>query len=115
MRHQQPAVALGLISERHLRSVIERLESELFMPLDCDLAAVVYDPPVPGLPHMAILFDADGEVITVRAVESIEAGEAALASLVGELTSEQRATALRTCCAEMVDCGALGLDAEAGT
>jgi len=29
----------------------------------------------------------------VRAVESIEAGEAALASLVCELTSEQRATA----------------------
>jgi len=28
------------------------------MPLDCDLAAVVYDPPVPGLPHMAVLFDA---------------------------------------------------------
>ena len=42
---------------------------------------------------MAVLFDADGEVITVCAVESIEAGEAALASLVGELTSEQRATA----------------------
>jgi hypothetical protein len=70
-----------LISDIHLRNVTERLGSELFMPLDCDLAAVVYDPPVPGLPHMAVLFDADGEVITVRAVESIEAGEAALASL----------------------------------
>ena len=63
------------------------------MPLDCDLAAVVYDPPVPGLPHIAVLFDADGEFIALRAVESIDAGEAALASLVGELTSEQRSTA----------------------
>ena len=63
------------------------------MPLDCDLAAVVYDPPAPGLPHMAVLFDADGEVIAVRPVESIGAGEAALVNLVGELTNEQRATA----------------------
>jgi hypothetical protein len=48
------------------------------MPLDCDLAAVVYDPPVPGFPHMAVLFDSDGEVIAVRPVESIGAGEALL-------------------------------------
>ena len=93
LRYPQPALTLCLISDIHLRNVTERLGSELIMPLDCDLAAVVYDPPVPGLPHMAVLFDADGEVITVRAVESIEAGEAALASLVCELTSEQRATA----------------------
>jgi hypothetical protein len=59
------------------------------MPLDCDLAAVVYDPPVPGLPHIAVLFDADGEFISLRAVESIDAAEAALASLVGELTTER--------------------------
>ena len=82
IRHQQPALALGLISERHLRNVIERLGSELFMPLDCDLAAVVYDPPAPGVPHMAVLFDAYGEVIAVRPVESIGAGEEALVSLV---------------------------------
>src|SRR5215204_4761839 len=81
LRHQQPALALGLISERHLRNVIERLGSELFMPRDCDLAAVVYDPPAPGFPHMAVLFDADGEVIAVRPVESIGAGEEALVRL----------------------------------
>ena len=63
------------------------------MPLDCDLAAVVYDPSAPGFPHIAVLFDADGEVIAVRPVESIGAGEAALVSLVSELTNEQRATA----------------------
>jgi hypothetical protein len=62
------------------------------MPLDCDLAAVVYDPPAPGFPHIAVLFDANGEVITVRAVESIGAGEAALVSLVSAFTNEQRAT-----------------------
>jgi len=42
---------------------------------------------------MAVLFDADGEVIAVRSVESIGAGEAALVSLVSEFTNEQRATA----------------------
>jgi|SRR3954464_14072379 hypothetical protein len=93
IRHQQPALALGLISDWHLRNVMERLGSELFMPLDCDLAAIVYDPPAPGFPHVAVLFDADGEVITVRPVKSIDEGEAALASLVVEFTSEQRATA----------------------
>ncbi|MET0527902.1 MAG: hypothetical protein ABW003_06085 [Microvirga sp.] len=40
------------------------------MPHDCDLAAVVYDPPAPVFPHMAVLFDAEGEVIAVRPVES---------------------------------------------
>jgi len=60
------------------------------MPLDCDLAAVVYDPPAPGFPHIAVLFDAGGEVIAVRPVG---AGEEALVSLVSEFTNEQRATA----------------------
>src|SRR3954454_11004640 len=93
LRYPQRAVTLGLISGSHLRNVTERLGSELFMPLDCDLAAVVYDPPAPGFPHMAVLFDADGEVIAVRPVESIGAGEEALVSLVSEFTNEQRATA----------------------
>jgi hypothetical protein len=60
---------------------------------DPDLTAVVYDPPVPDLPHMAVLFDAAGEVLAVRPVESIDAGEAALANLVGQLTAQQQATA----------------------
>ena len=74
LRYPQPALTLCLISDIHLRNVTERLGSELIMPLYCDLAAVVYDPPMPGLPHMAVVFDADGEVITVRAVKSIERG-----------------------------------------
>ena len=48
---------MGLISDGIFGNVIERLGSELFMPLDCDLAAVVYDPPAPGFPHMAVLFE----------------------------------------------------------
>jgi hypothetical protein len=62
------------------------------MQADADLTAVVYDPPAPGLPHMAVLLDPDGEVVAVRPVQSIEAGEAALASLVGKITND-RATA----------------------
>ena len=49
--------------------------------------------PAPGFPHVAVLFDADGEVIAVRPVEPIGAGEEALVSLVSEFTNEQRATA----------------------
>jgi hypothetical protein len=60
---------------------------------DADLVAVVYDPPAPGFPYMAALFDPAGELIAVRPVDSIDAGEAALAVLVGELTREQRASA----------------------
>jgi len=66
---------------------------ELFMRADFDLAAVVYDPPAPGLPHMAVLFDGERAVIAVQPVESIDAGKAALAHLVGELVGEQSATA----------------------
>jgi hypothetical protein len=61
--------------------------------MPADLIAVVYDPPASSLPHIAVLFDPAGEVIAVQPVESIEAGEAALASLVWELTSEQHASA----------------------
>jgi hypothetical protein len=60
---------------------------------DADLTAVVYDPPAPGIPHMAVLFDESGEVVAVRPVESIDAGEAALANLIGHITAEQQATA----------------------
>ncbi|MDF3061534.1 MAG: hypothetical protein K0S06_1643 [Microvirga sp.] len=60
---------------------------------DADLTAVVYDPPAPDLPHIAVLFDAGGEVVAVRPVESIDAGEAALASLIGHITTGEQATA----------------------
>jgi hypothetical protein len=63
------------------------------MHADCDLAAVVYDPPAPGFPHMAVLFDGERAVIAVQPVESIDAGEAALARLVGELVGDETASA----------------------
>jgi hypothetical protein len=59
---------------------------------DPDLTAIVYDPPAAGLPHMAVLLDADGSVVAVRPVDSIDEGEAALARLLSELTCEHRAT-----------------------
>jgi len=60
---------------------------------DADLTAAVYDPPAAGLPHIAVLFDPDGEVIAIRPVESIDAGEAALASLVEQIAADRHATA----------------------
>ena len=57
------------------------------MHSDADLTAVVYDPPAPGLPHVAVLFDGAGALVAASPVESIEAGEAALACLVGEVAS----------------------------
>jgi hypothetical protein len=63
------------------------------MQTDADLIAVVYDPPAPGFPHIAALFDPAGELIAAQPVSSIDAGEVALASLVGELTTEQRTSA----------------------
>jgi hypothetical protein len=59
------------------------------MRADADLVAVVYDPPAPGFPHMAALFDPAGELIAVQPVESIDAGEAALAHLVGQLAHDE--------------------------
>jgi hypothetical protein len=61
------------------------------MHSDADLTAVVYDPPAPGLPHVAVLFDGAGALVAASPVESIEAGEAALACLVGEVASRAEA------------------------
>lgn len=64
------------------------------MDHDADLLAVVYDPPRPGVPHMAVLFDADGQVVGARPVDSIKAGEAALALLVSQMTGKQSSDAV---------------------
>jgi hypothetical protein len=47
--------------------------SELFMPLDCDLAAVVATLPRRAFPTWPFYSTAYGEVIAVRPVESIGA------------------------------------------
>ena len=68
------AIKIGMLAEAHL-------------------TAVVYDPPVSGLPHVAVLFDAEGDVIAVRTAASIEEGEAALATLIADISAAQHATA----------------------
>ena len=83
----------GLIMTQLFLNVDHDLSREPLMCRDADLTAVVYDPPAPDLPHMAVLFDAGGKVVAVRPVESIDAGEAALANLVEHLTAEQQQTA----------------------
>ena len=55
------------------------------MSFEADLNAVVYDPPAPGFPHLAVLFGRDERVLTLRVVPSIEAGEAFLQAAVVEL------------------------------
>jgi hypothetical protein len=65
----------------------------LRMLAEAHLTAVVYDPPVSGLPHVAVLFDAEGDVIAVRTAASIEEGEAALATLIADISAAQHATA----------------------
>ena len=37
--------------------------------------AIVYDPPAPGFPYLAVVFKSDGEVLVARSVPSREAGE----------------------------------------
>lgn len=39
-------------------------------------SGVVYDPPRPDLPYLAVIFKPEGEVLTALAVASVEAGEA---------------------------------------
>ena len=46
-----------------------------------------------GLPHVAVLFDAEGDVIAVRTAASIDEGEAALANLIADISAAQHATA----------------------
>jgi hypothetical protein len=91
--NQHPASFLHLIVTGLFGTSREDSDREPFMCPDADLTAVVYDPPAPGFPHMAVLFDADGEVVAVRPVESIAAGEAVVASLIGEAASEEQVTA----------------------
>lgn len=54
------------------------------------IATIVYDPPAPGFPHIAVLFDTNGEVMAARAVPSREAGEAFIAGIMTDLGVPQR-------------------------
>jgi hypothetical protein len=48
------------------------------------IKAAVYDPPVPGLPFVAVIIGGDGEVLLAKAVRNAAAGEALLQKIVDE-------------------------------
>jgi hypothetical protein len=48
------------------------------------VTGVVYRPPVTGIPFLAALFGEGGELLLVRPVESIEAGESLLEAITEE-------------------------------
>lgn len=45
-----------------------------------DIKGVIYDPPGRELPYLAVVFDAENQVLIVRAVPSRRAGEALISS-----------------------------------
>ena len=49
------------------------------------LSTAVYDPPGPGLPHVAVIL-MDGKVICAEAAKSVKEGDAILARLARGLT-----------------------------
>lgn len=52
------------------------------------MSSVVYDPPGPGFPFIAVLFDPKGEVVVARTVPSREAGEALIIQVLNEAAAE---------------------------
>ena len=52
------------------------------------MSAVVYDPPLPHYPHLAVVFDVEGEVLVSRVVPSREEGEAFLAQVMSAIQSQ---------------------------
>ncbi|TWS07794.1 hypothetical protein FJD35_24240 [Pseudomonas mandelii] len=45
-----------------------------------NMKGVVYDPPGPGLPYLAVVLN-NGEVVVARSVSSVAAGEAMIAKV----------------------------------
>jgi hypothetical protein len=52
------------------------------------ITGAVYDPPRPGLPHIAVTFKPDGEVLVARVVPSVAAGEALIQSVMQEFVEK---------------------------
>lgn len=50
----------------------------------------VYDPPAPGLPHLAVVLDNNGEVIVAKSVSSVAAGEALMASIFAQFAEAKK-------------------------
>jgi hypothetical protein len=59
------------------------------------MKAVVYDPPGPGFPYLAVIFRADGEVLIARSVQSHAQGESLIAKVVAEFEAAKAAGTIR--------------------
>lgn len=55
------------------------------------MRAVVYGPPGPGLPYLAVILNSENEVVSARAVPSVAAGEALIAKTVAEFNAAKDA------------------------
>ena len=54
------------------------------------MRAVVYDPPLPAYPHIAVVFDTEGEVLVSRVVPSRDEGEAFLGQVMSAVQSHHQ-------------------------
>jgi hypothetical protein len=52
------------------------------------MRAVVYDPPLPSYPHLAVVFDTEGEVLVSKVVPSREEGEAFLGEVMSAIQAQ---------------------------
>lgn len=52
------------------------------------ISGVVYSPPRPGLPHVAVMFGPDGQTMECAAVPSVAEGEAFIAQVLATFTAE---------------------------
>jgi hypothetical protein len=59
------------------------------------ITAVVYSPPRPDLPHLAVSFGPDGEVIAARTMPSLAAAEAFIEDIMTQFAKERGAKAIR--------------------
>ena len=52
------------------------------------VVGAVYDPPRDELPHVAVIFKPDGEVLVARTVPSAAAGEALIAKVLADFATQ---------------------------
>lgn len=48
------------------------------------LRGVIYDPPMPEFPFLAVVFNLDGDVLAARAVPDVLTGEKLIAEIIAE-------------------------------
>ena len=52
------------------------------------MKAVVYDPPLPSYPYLAVVFDTEGEVLVSKVVPSRPVGEAFLGQVMSAIQAQ---------------------------